>query len=267
MKNNELPTCRFELITPSDALQILETQNIKNRRLKIWRCESLAAAMRRGEWVTTHQGISFTKSGRLLDGQHRLRAVVLSKISVWMLVVRGLSDDAFKVIDVGSKRSIEDTTGLSKKTAEACKHISTIVFGGGATAQQVLDVAASGAAEIHEKLLTYSNSTKACFTTAAVRTAAVALVMDGHPDHLVFKTYADTAAMRFDELPAVAKSFIKQVSDKKIISSGAGSGDLLARALKYLNPQNAGILKIQISPAEISSGYEYTRDVIKRAMS
>jgi len=33
-----------------------------------------AEAMRRGEWMVTHQGIAFDTQGVLVDGQHRLAA-------------------------------------------------------------------------------------------------------------------------------------------------------------------------------------------------
>lgn len=42
--------------------------------------------IREGRWRRTHQGIAFSEKGTLLDGQHRLFAVVEAGIAVPMLV-------------------------------------------------------------------------------------------------------------------------------------------------------------------------------------
>jgi hypothetical protein len=41
-----------------------------------------AEAMRRGDWRLTHQGIAFDASGALVDGQHRLAAIVEADVPV-----------------------------------------------------------------------------------------------------------------------------------------------------------------------------------------
>lgn len=38
--------------------------------------KGFAEAMSRGEWMVTHQGIAFSSAGVLVDGQHRLAAVI-----------------------------------------------------------------------------------------------------------------------------------------------------------------------------------------------
>jgi hypothetical protein len=44
-----------------------------------------------GEWYETHQGIAFYEDGTLADGQHRLRAIVQSGVSLWMRVTWGMT--------------------------------------------------------------------------------------------------------------------------------------------------------------------------------
>jgi hypothetical protein len=73
-------------ITPDQADSWLKT-NSENYRTVSWpKIDSYVRAMNAGEWLCTHQGISFDESGKLSDGQHRLYAIVISKQTVEMMV-------------------------------------------------------------------------------------------------------------------------------------------------------------------------------------
>lgn len=259
------PNIKVELvfITPEMAEQMLGG-NSHNRQKRRWWIEAMASAMRRGEWITTHQGIAFTASGRLLDGQHRLEAIVGHKAGVWMLVTKGIDDGAFKVIDNGIKRSLADLTNLPKRLAEACRVIAAVMYGGAVSTQQVLDIAKSGVEEIHEELIETCGSVRKYYASAPMRTSAVALVMDGVPKAGVFKIYTDLVHEKFTELPNSAQALIRQVNSGK--ANAADASDTLARGLKVLNPCNGNLVKIQCSDAEISSAREYTRSIFKRAL-
>ncbi|HEU0239912.1 MAG TPA: hypothetical protein VH496_02600 [Mycobacterium sp.] len=63
-----------------------------------------ADAIRRGEWMVTHQGVAFDTDGVLVDGQHRLAATVEADQSVDVLMVTGVDAATFDVLDVGKRR-------------------------------------------------------------------------------------------------------------------------------------------------------------------
>lgn len=114
---------KIELITPEAAARILREANIDNRKLKPRKVEALARDIRAGTFVVTHQGIAFDDEGRLLDGQHRLSAIVLAGKAAQMLVtknlprttrVRGMDLATWDVIDKGIRRS--DGEALARKT-------------------------------------------------------------------------------------------------------------------------------------------------------
>ena len=86
-------------ITPAVAREILETYNTQNRPLKTGKVKEFAQAMREGRWKLTSQGIAFSKSGALSNGQHRLFAVLESGCSVEMNVTINEEDEAFVVLD------------------------------------------------------------------------------------------------------------------------------------------------------------------------
>ena len=72
-------------VTPEIANGWLKT-NPRNRTIKATAKNKLVTDMKNGEWVTTHQGIAISPSGKLLDGHHRLEAVAESGIACWMWV-------------------------------------------------------------------------------------------------------------------------------------------------------------------------------------
>ena len=103
-------------ITPDLAQKFLASNN-ENRPIKKWWVTALSGAMRRGEWKLSHQGIAIGQDGRLLDGQHRLLAVVSCGIPVLMSVTTGVDCDSFISMDVGVKRTVSDSTGLDSGVA------------------------------------------------------------------------------------------------------------------------------------------------------
>lgn len=255
----------FVSVTPNMARAWLEKSNIDNRKKRRWWSDALCAAMQRGEWVTTHQGIAFTASGKLLDGQHRLEAVCKFGSPVLMLVVDGLDDAAFSVIDSGIKRTISDLTGLPKRTAEAARLAGAMVFGGSVTAIQCAAIAAGGLGEIHDELMEFCPTNKAYYGSAAMRVAAVSLVMDGHSKDYVFDVYRNLVLEHFSELPSSAQSLIRQVNAGK--TRAGMSRDVYARGLKAMNPNNKNIVKIKVSDSEIEAAAAYGRSLFRRALA
>lgn len=97
---------KVEIITPSMAKEYLE-KNVKNRPINLKTVNKYAEDMASGNWELTHQGIAFNENGELIDGQHRLQAVIKSEASVEMMVARGISNQTVN-IDRPKARSLYD---------------------------------------------------------------------------------------------------------------------------------------------------------------
>lgn len=67
-----------------------------------------AKDMTNGTWIFCGDCIRFDKNGKLIDGQHRLRAIIKSKTAQKFVVVQGLEPESALVMDIGHKRSVED---------------------------------------------------------------------------------------------------------------------------------------------------------------
>lgn len=101
----------IEYINPAYAKQLLE-QNCKNRKLSQKTVDRYASDMKEGRWESNGQGIILTAEGKLLDGQHRMAAVVQAQCNVGMLVVRGVPEAAFHTMDSGRARTLSDVLSV-----------------------------------------------------------------------------------------------------------------------------------------------------------
>jgi len=99
------------VITPDIALAYLGMNN-GNRPLNELHVSNLAGAMTRGEWMFNGDSIRMTKSGKLIDGQHRLNAIIKCGLPQKIMVVTGLDDDAFLTIDCGRARGAQDSLAI-----------------------------------------------------------------------------------------------------------------------------------------------------------
>lgn len=101
----------LKTITPTWARRVLDEKNIGNRAMNKLHVDSLAKEMACGRWKVNGDTICINES-RLIDGQHRLAAVVLSGVTIQSFVVEGLPCDVFDTKDVGKRRSGGDTLGI-----------------------------------------------------------------------------------------------------------------------------------------------------------
>lgn len=82
----------IETIDPGQAALYL-SNNAKHRPIKDKKVAEYMSEMRDGKWRLNGKTICFDSTGRLLNGQHRLSAVIRSGVSLTTVVVRGLDPD------------------------------------------------------------------------------------------------------------------------------------------------------------------------------
>jgi hypothetical protein len=99
-------------MTPQEAAEILSTKNFSNRPISQSVVDKYAQEMKRGRWKLSGEAIIFAKSGRLLDGQHRLLACVQGNVLFETVVVKGAEDHVFDVIDDGKTRTMGDVLSI-----------------------------------------------------------------------------------------------------------------------------------------------------------
>src|SRR6185312_13100820 len=109
---------KVQTVTPTKAEQWLEA-NTTNRPISKSVVRGFAEAMKRGEWVVTHQGIAFDTNGVLVDGQHRLAAIVEAEVPVEMTVFTEVDEGTFDVLDTGKRRNAADVLAIEGERSSA----------------------------------------------------------------------------------------------------------------------------------------------------
>jgi len=102
-------------IDPAGAEELLG-HNINNRGVKRRVVMTYADDMSKGRWQLAGAPIVLAEDGTLLDGQHRLLAVIESGRTIEFLLVHGVKRDVQPVIDTGAKRTFGDVLTMRGET-------------------------------------------------------------------------------------------------------------------------------------------------------
>jgi hypothetical protein len=99
-------------VTPIMACNMLGN-NINNRNISKRRVATYAQHIKNGDWQINGEAIKLTKDGTLLDGQHRLHAIIQADKAVETYVLSGVASEVFKTIDTGKGRGASDILSIA----------------------------------------------------------------------------------------------------------------------------------------------------------
>ncbi|MCL2623550.1 MAG: hypothetical protein FWD31_07795, partial [Planctomycetaceae bacterium] len=99
-------------VTPELA-KVLLGGNLKNRPKNSRNFKKLCAQLRGGKWKVNGATITFSRHWQLLDGQHRLFAIVETGISAPCILGIGFDPGAFATLDQGAKRTNADNLSIA----------------------------------------------------------------------------------------------------------------------------------------------------------
>jgi hypothetical protein len=128
-------TTTVETITPTIAKQYLLKNHPNNRPVRSNRIYQWVDDIKKGRWILTHQGIAFDREGFLVDGQHRLTAIVSADMAVPMMVTRNVDSEVFKYVDQGAMRTAADVLRLSNRKVAALRNLIRLETYGAAVAE------------------------------------------------------------------------------------------------------------------------------------
>lgn len=118
------PNISIEKIDPDTARAMLEA-NTHNRNLRSAYVRQIAEDMTAGNWRVNGETIKLAADGTLLDGQHRLAAIVESGCTIEMVIVRGLEHADQETMDTGTKRTLGDVLAL--RNEESASHLAAAI--------------------------------------------------------------------------------------------------------------------------------------------
>lgn len=241
---------QIERITPSKAQHYLETNTI-NRSVRPKRVKHYADQMTRGLWKISPQGIVIGKTGRLLDGQHRLQAIVDANTAINMAVFTEVDDELFDVLDSGMPRSLADRTGIDKDDVSICSMIIRLVYGSSdAIAVNDLEYVYERVGDALENFWEKASGRKRQgIAVAPVQLAVVLHIIEGNGEYAI-QQYKAMCRLDYTEFSPAIASFFKQVTEGKVTGSAREREELCARAYKALDERFKTASKIQFKDIE-----------------
>ena len=131
-KTNSSLTFTFVDVSPNVAQAWLATRNELNRTISEGPVQKYAADMSDGRWTLTHQCIAFDSLGNLIDGQHRLSAVIQSGCTIKFAVAKYTNQDvaerAKMTCDTGKTKTVGCVLEMSAVTPKGTgKCVASVV--------------------------------------------------------------------------------------------------------------------------------------------
>jgi hypothetical protein len=231
-------TFRLETITPELAEAYLRLNDPKNRNMRSAALKDYCAAMKDGSWQVTHQAIAFDASGMLIDGQHRLKAVIMSGAQQQMYVARYDSEQSAMnlSIDRNARRSFTDILKGDREIVELASFMySVVIYGATPTIKQV-EYAVDAIQDQARKLIGTCSTKVRTRGSVCVRGAVLTqMMLNPHQSDAIANNYRAFVLLDFDNCCASAKAFLKTL-DNLSVKHGSDRMQVLCRALKAFDP-------------------------------
>lgn len=252
-------------LTPELARDYLKINTI-NRPLTRSIVDGWRAIFERGEYVKTHQGLAFSDTNLMLDGQHR--CVAMSEMpdgfGVRMNVTFDLPEAAFAAMDVGRKRTASDVLRESPRLVECARFFARIYLGRTnlvtpAYLVRFVDIIRAP----HTGLLGFCAQNTKMWSSAPMRAAAVMSVITGQDEDFVHIVYRSLVTSEFDSMTQAAQTLYKAHVSGSLRATNAN--DTYAKALKVFDvrQQNLKVIKVLDTASVLAS----TRDVLQELLN
>ena len=246
----------IETITPLYAKNLLSL-NCNNRNVNRYRVSAYAEDMKNGCWQLTHQGILIGKNGNVIDGQHRLYAVIESGASIKTLV--SVSDEIDSplncMVDTQMTRAQSFITGKSQML------IATANAAIESTKGNWFRTASLGTTEKNRvlsliepyfsDLMAGSKTTCKGITAASLIIGAIANMYsdDSNSDYVIQQFNAMRNA-EFLNLSTMAGSFYRQVAIDRVAYTRK---ELVARSFRAFDYKRRNLSKLQVKDSDFAA--------------
>ena len=210
-KRNTMTT-EVMTVTPALAEHWL-TYNDNNRRIRNGNTESFVHMIEQGEFRLTHQGMAFQGNKRdpkrLMDGQHRLLAIVNTGIPQQCMVSWNCPPEMFACVDSGAMRSFKDLHGWETATITLVKAIRQIAKSSSTKERMTLtdaEIVMAAFGDQVDDITEKANTTRKGISTASTK-AVVCILMKQHPDRAdeILNVYKALTNIHFNEMPQIVQ--------------------------------------------------------------
>lgn len=107
-------TIKKKTVSPAMAKAWMD-KRAPNRHVRAFAVSTLLTYMSRKQFLDTGDPIKFNVKGDLIDGQHRLSALIEYGQPIEMWIAEGVESEAMPILDIGSPRKPNDTLDIYGK--------------------------------------------------------------------------------------------------------------------------------------------------------
>jgi hypothetical protein len=233
-----------QLVTPEMAETWLAKNACNQRKLRAGVVERYARDIKAGQWLLTHQGVAFNTRGELIDGQHRLRAIVLANLPVWLMVSTDVPCNAFSHLDLGMQRTTSDVLRGEGDEWVTADHISIarLLEANGNSRQSV-----AGRSPFEMKELVYRHRNAITFVLSSIERRVRGVTIGPCLAAIASAYYGEKDRVRLSEFCAVLVSGICRDSSqdqaaialRDFLKDNMGALSAASRVEMYLKSQRA----------------------------
>jgi len=254
-------------VTPGYAKSLLAKNASFQRVASKHTVKGYAEAMKRGEWRLTHQGIATDVNGYLIDGQHRLLAVIEAGMTIPMTLFSGVPESSFSVLDIGKKRNISDLLAIPKTHSAIVNRISRdLLVIPKPSSEQAREIYTSLYDQILYSLETCGGNNKNVLTSASAQVAFIMHILENpHDINRSTNLYKNMIAFNIEALPPIGVALVSQVARGAVSAGGeAQRKDLLFRLLYTFDPSKTSINRIIITNDHMANRILEIREMTRK---
>jgi hypothetical protein len=252
MKNGTHPVMEYKRqnVTPQAGAKMLE-RNKGNRDIRQHRVDYFVDLLTRGEFKCTHQGIAIAPDGNLLDGQHRLWAIVTSGIAADMMVAHNVDPDTYTAIDTAAKKTNADLLRVDRRITEVAGFIIKFVHSVAAGPDRVGKALDGPVGQAIRTLVQGHQTTKARVSAVPIKAAVVARMLDIPANtNRLCELYRAFVARDYPSLNKSTQSFLRQIDDTARVRPG-DAHQIFIRAWRAFDVEKPHLAKLTIKDSEV----------------
>jgi len=254
------------MVDPALALEWLQRNIATNRPMRPTVIDGYAGEMERGEWHLTHQGVAFDTSGNLIDGQHRLAAIIKANVVVPMMVTVNAPADSFVALDGGVKRTLGDRLSIRSDVVSVLSAgwVLQIRENRRISAAHLAKMADTEFGVVTTRMFNAGALTKRrVMSSAYVSLAAVVNIVEGQDFDWVVEQRRVLCAQDEEHETPMARSFRRRFQERRMTGDIHSCIDVLACALRVFDARCA-----HLTGVKLTEGWQsITRDRVVNALN
>lgn len=213
-----------EFFTVQKAQELLGSNTPHQRSIAATNQKKIESDLINGRWQLNGEAIIISKTGKLLDGQHRLLACMNTKVGFWSVVSRGVEDECFNLINIGKGRSLADVLKIAGE--KNCANLAATL---GRLGEYVRDSASVGSRT--SASISAPEAFDLLATMPSVRDSVAANCFISSGEVMSCGRIAWLHCLAYDENPEAAEVFFPKLQTGELLKSDSPIYMLRARMI------------------------------------